>query len=135
VVATTSLAPVPASQGVKATSVPQEEIAPASATERIVTASGMHAAPSSAPILATPILANDQSCWGNSAVEGSRDEEVLQVRPSVPGIQLGVDTVEVEGLPAAPCSPDDSLATELSLEAVLPRFLSMTSMPRLCTLR
>jgi hypothetical protein len=31
-----------------------------------------------------------------------------------------VDTVEVEGLPATPCSPDDSLATELSLEAVLP---------------
>jgi hypothetical protein len=86
VVAATSLAPVPASQGVKATSVPQEEIAPALVTEQIVTASGMHAAPSSAPILATPILANDQSSWGNSAVEGSQDEEVVQVRPFVPGI-------------------------------------------------
>jgi hypothetical protein len=103
--------------------------------EGVVTALGAHAAPSSAPVPAAPIPANDQGSQGNSAVEGSRDEEVLQARPSVPGIQLGVDTVEAEGLPAAPCSPKDSLATELSLEAVPPRFPSMTSMPRLRTLR
>jgi hypothetical protein len=58
-VAATSLAPFPALQGVKAMSVPQEEIAPASVTERVVTASGVHAAPSSAPVPAAPIPAND----------------------------------------------------------------------------
>jgi hypothetical protein len=57
------------------------------------------------------------------------------VRPSIPGIQLGVDIVEAEGLLVAPCSPEDSLAMELSLEAVPPRLPSMTSMPRLRTLR
>jgi hypothetical protein len=45
---------------------------------------------------------------------------VLQARPSVPDIQLGVDTVEAEGLLAAPCFPEDSLATELSLEVAPP---------------
>jgi hypothetical protein len=45
---------------------------------------------------------------------------VLQARPSVPGIQLGVDTVEAEGLPVAPYSLEDSPATELSLEAAPP---------------
>jgi hypothetical protein len=119
-VSATSLAPVPASQGIKAASVPQKEIAPASVTERVVTASGAHDAPSSAPVPADPLPANDQGSRGNSAVEGSRDEEVLQARPFVPGIQLGVDTVEAEGLPVAPYSPEDSPATELSLEAAPP---------------
>jgi exosome complex RNA-binding protein Rrp42 (RNase PH superfamily) len=58
-VAATSLALVPASQGVKATSIPQEEIALASIIERVVTASGAHVVPSSSPVPAAPILAND----------------------------------------------------------------------------
>jgi hypothetical protein len=119
-VAATSLAPVTASQGVKATYVPQEEIAPASVTEQVVTASGAHVVPSLAPVPAAPIPTNDQGSRGNYVVEGSQDEEMLQARTFVPGIQFGVDTVEAEGMSATPCSPEDSPVMELSLEAAPP---------------